>query len=253
LTPLDGINRETSREIQEKVHESFPWFKKFALALGAREEHLSDAEFRVQRIFAVLIQSSSSFKFSPGYQYFGFIGYLIAMLFGVKGGLGLIFAEALGSYICRGFISIVAFTKHLNDLKANEDHYSELIRIFKRFEMGVFKKLQSSGIDVFDVVNDWERTLFAEEHAPWNLLLIWDYVLFHMHEYRSFIRFLSLAHFRQMQMNGASFESYESLKNQKWNGMKIIDDVEELMEKDKKSPYSIFFQIACPCLHFLHK
>jgi hypothetical protein len=172
------------------------------------------------------------------------------MLFGVKGGLPLIFAEALGSYIARGFISIIAFTKHLDDLKVNQDHYDELSRIMKRFEPKVLNELQST---TFSLVNNWERTLFAEEHAPWNLLLIWDHVLFHRHEYRHYMRFLSLAHFRQMRETGTDMESLESIKNQRWNAMSIIDSAEDLMQQDKKSPYKLFMQIACPCLPFMHK
>jgi hypothetical protein len=252
LTPLDSLDKRVAIEIEESVHEALPWFGRFAQAFNIPDVHIADVELRIQRIFAVLCHDAKGFKYSRGYQYFGYVGYLVALCFGVKGGLPLVFCEALASHIARAFISIVAFTRHLDDLKVTEDHMDELVRLLKKFgPSGFVRHLEQVNFDLLEFTCGWEKVLFARNHAPWNLLLVWDHILFHADEYRKYMRYLMVAHFRQMVQAGVNFESKESINGMQWRVMAIIDDTEDLMHRDSIDRFGPLKQILCPCLPFL--
>ena len=252
-TPLEALRVANVGVMRDSIHERLPWFSKVASVFKVKPEDIADVELRVQRIFTILIYDSSGFEFQPGYEYFAFYTFLVAYMFSVKGGLPVVFAEALAAHMTRSWISIIAFTRHLDDLKASQDHVDELYRLAEKFCPKVLKGMASADIDFLDFTSRWESCLFASLHAPWNLLLIWDQILFHLGEYREYLRFLIICHYRAMDAASVDFMSQESIDEMKWNAMEIIDDAEALPEQDRYNPYKLILQVTCPCFPFLHK
>lgn len=248
--PLDAITGPTAGLIHDSVHDALPWFTRFAQAIGVDKIFIEDAELRVQRMFTVLKFDLNGFKYELGYQNFAFICYLIATSYCKKGGLPLTFAEAIASHMTRSLISIVAFTEKLDNLKVNDDHYRELEILMKRFAPDALKKLTHGGINLVDFVQRWEKNLYSNEHSPYNLLIIWDDILCNINQYRKYIRFLHVAHFRQMLQSDINFDSDESIINMKWDGVELLEDAEYISRESLKSPYDMIYRILCPCIDF---
>ena len=253
MTPLEDLRVPNVGLIRDSIRERLPWFSKVATAFKAKPEDVADVELRVQRIFTILIYDSQGFEFHKGYEYFAFYTFLVAYLFSAKGGLPVCFAEALAAHMTRSWISIVAFTRHLDDLKASQDHEEELVRLAKKFCPDVLRGMAGADIDFFEFTREWEGCLFASLHAPWNLLLIWDEIIFHLSDYREFVRWLIISHYEAMQTANVDFASEESVYEMKWNAMEIIDEAEELPSKDRHNPYKLIMQLACPCFPFLQR
>ncbi|OHT05455.1 hypothetical protein TRFO_26802 [Tritrichomonas foetus] len=251
-SPLDSVSTN-SGVIRDNVHAALPWFNKFAAYFGLDEFHIKDAEIRIQRIFAVCIHDANGFKFNEAYTRVAYLAYLLSLIFSAHGALPLVFAEAMAHHIARALISILAFNRNLDDMNASEDHHNELQRLTKQFCPEVFQKLRAGGINFFEFSDRWERNMFADEHAPLNIFLIWDQIIFHITEFRYFLRFLVVAHYRAMINAKIDFNSDESILDMRWDAMAIIDDVEYLIEKSKENPMNLFYQIICPCFPFLRK
>jgi uncharacterized membrane protein (DUF106 family) len=49
------------------------------------------------------------------------------------------------------------------------------------------------------------------------------------------------------------FRSDEQIYEMKWNAMKILDDVEEMMSDKMTPPLQIALQMLCPCFPFLQR
>ena len=251
LDPLNAVTQ--SGLIRDTIKENLPWFNSFARAYKLSDYHIQDAELRVQRIFAVCIHDASGFTYNEAYCRVGFLSYLLALIFAAKGGLPLVFAEAMGHHIARAIISVLAFNRHLDEIGGSENHQKELLRLTKKFAPEVLGKLTEGRINLFEFTMRWERNLFADEHSPLNIYLIWDHIFFHITEFRYFLRFLIVAHLRAMLKANIDFNSDESIYEMKWDAMAIIDDVEFLMEKDKENPMKYVYQMFCPCIPSLWK
>jgi hypothetical protein len=65
--------------------------------------------------------------FRPGYHYFACVCDFVALSLAVRGELSHFFAEAIASHMARGFISIVAMTKHLD---AVGTHYEQWLSAY---------------------------------------------------------------------------------------------------------------------------
>lgn len=244
--PLDSLSCNIGI-IKDTIKEALPWFNRFAKAFELSDFAIKDAELRIQRIFAICVQDASAFVYDESYCRVAFLAYLLSLLFTSKGGLPLVFAEAMAHHIARAIISVLALQRHLDETHADLDHRKELYRLTKRFAPEILPKLEKGRIDLFEFSYRWERNLFANEHSPLNIFLIWDHIFFHITEFRYFLRFLVVAHFRAMLQANIDFDSDESIMNMRWDAIAIIDDVEELMERDKQDPFKLFYQMFCPC------
>jgi hypothetical protein len=253
FTPLDSVASGAGGLIRDTIQDSLPWFTRFARAFGIKDSHLADAELRLQRIFTVICHDAQKFEYHAGYQSYGCVAYVVALSFATKGGLPLCFAEAMAAHMCRAFMSVAAMTRHFDELRASTDHFDDLRRLIGRFCPSVATQFTNAKLDLIAFTLAWERNMFADQHSPYNLLLIWDHILFHIREYRKFMRFLIVAHLRMMVGAGIDFRSDEEIYEMKWNAMEMLDDIEELQQKDKINPYKIVLQIMCPCFPFMQK
>ncbi|KAH0789729.1 hypothetical protein GPJ56_006231 [Histomonas meleagridis] len=249
--PLFTTKPEQGEPIEQTITEVYPWFEKFALCCGIDERFISEAPFRVKRILATLCHDVPKFKYSPIYKYIGYISYLIPLSYVQKGSLPISFAEGVGYHLTRSIISLVSFHKNLDDRGISEDHKTELIRIFKRFDHKTYDLMVNAKINILEFSLVWERTLFVELHAPLNVLLIWDNLFFHSHDYRNYVRYLLVAHFRQMGRAKIDFTSDESIDNMMWDATEIVEDTDKLIHDDKVSEKEIYMQMFCPCYQFM--
>jgi hypothetical protein len=150
FTPLDSVPGPVGGLIRDTIRDSLPWFLRFGAALGLPPEALSDGELRVQRLFVVLSHDAHKFEYTSGYQYFGCVCYLLSLVLAVKGGLDHSFAEAIASHMARGFISIVAMTKHLDELHVTSDHVMELQKVVDYFCPAAQEQLRRANLDLFE-------------------------------------------------------------------------------------------------------
>lgn len=250
--PLSSLNPEIAREIDSSVTEGFEFFLRFATCSGIDEEYYKkDGMLRVKRIFATICKDSTKYVYKKKYQYIGYITYLISLSYTQKGGLPLCFAESIAMHLTKSITGIIAYYENFDNANLTDDHTSELKRIMNRFANKVFSQLKNANIDLIEFTRPWERCLFVEQHAPLNLLIIWDNLFFHSHEFRKYMRYLIVAHFRQMGEMNVDFKSEESINEMMWDASLILEDTDKLIHDDKVSETEIFYQIFCPCYPFM--
>lgn len=252
LDPLSVLRPDLAREIESSVDDGRAFFMQFATCSGIDEAYYrDDAPLRVKRIFATICKDSPKYVYRRSFQQIGYICYLVALSYTESGGLPLCFAEAVAMHLTKSITGIVAYYEDVDNANLTDDHTAELKRITNRFAGKFGKQLSRAGISAVEFARAWERCLFVEQHAPLNLLIVWDNLFFHSHEFRKYMRYLIVAHFRQMGEAGVDIADENSVREMRWDATRILEDTDMLIHDDKVSETEIFYQIFCPCYPFM--
>ncbi|KAK8889467.1 hypothetical protein M9Y10_034214 [Tritrichomonas musculus] len=244
--PTEAVTGQTAKDIDEAIHKRFDWCLFFGYQLKVDRYYLQDAELRVKRLFCTYMLEFSKPEILPEYVTFAYASYMMGLLFAIQSGLPSFFAEAIGYQMFLALVKMNKYNHQMLELGYSKEHAEKFIDLFHYFCPKLQKEMKVIGFDVLDYVFHWDFTLYTEEHVPLNLLLVWDNIFFHIDEYQFYIRFLHIAHLRQMEKDKVDFTSKESIESIKWNAVEILKDCEDLMEKDiarVKFNYWAF----CPC------
>lgn len=232
--------------IEKEIEDKFIWFAGFAHISGIDQYFIKDSKMRIKRMFSLLLSEDLNYVFKEQDVSICYLSYLLGLSF-AKGGAGrLFFAEAMGFYLFRGFLSILSFNKKLEDLKYSDEHIKKLNELTHRFAPELEKAAALKNVDLYELTKHWENGFFTDVHSPFNLLLIIDNIVFHMDEYHYFMRFLYVAHFRNMEDYETDIASKESIENTIWNATDILEDVEDMIQADLTTTKFGFTRI-CPC------
>jgi hypothetical protein len=244
LTPFDALPGPAGSLIRETLQSSLTWFHRFSGSLGLIPPQLQDAEFRIERLFVILSHDAQNFEYQDGFQFVGAVCYLVATVMAVKSGLDHSFAEGLAFHLTREFIAI----------STTENREPEIENLVQEFSPQAKVELRKANLDLSEFTREWERKFFVEQHNPYNLMLIWDFLVFHAAESRRFVSLLCVAHLKQMVQAKVDFRSDEGIKEMQWRAMKIIEDVEGMMKrKEGGSKMKWMLKLVCPCWSFFQK
>lgn len=235
--------------IENAIEDKFQWFMGFAHVIGIDPYYIQDSKLRIKRMFSLLLSEDLNYTFKEQDASICYLSYLVALSFVMSGSSNLFFAETMGFFLFRAFLSILNFNKKLEDLKYSEEHSKKLNELIHRYAPELEKEAIKKNVDLYLLTKHWENGFFTDVHSPLNLLLIIDNIIFHVDEYHYFMRFLYVAHFRNMEDYGTDIGSKESIDNTTWNACNILEDVEDLIQADLTLTKTGFTNI-CPCCLF---
>lgn len=244
--PTAGIRGLLDDEIEKGVKDKYNWCLGFGYQFQIPREELNDAELRVKRLFCLYSHESPKTVYRDEFSTFAYASYLMGLLFALQTNLSHFFAEAIGFQMFVALVSMNKLNYQLQDLKYTEEHLNKLDDLVKYFLPKLRKQLQMLDFDLESYIFHWETTLYCEEHVPLNLLLVWDQIFFHSEEFQFFINFLHVSHLKFMVDNNTDFSSKKSLESVPWNAVFILNQTDELMEKDLGRIRFNYWSF-CPC------
>lgn len=256
--PTEAVTGQTAKDIDELIHKKFEWCLGFGYQLKIDRYYLQDAELRVKRLFCTYWLEFPKPELLQEYATFAYASYMMGLLFSIQSGVPPFFAEAIGYQMFLALVKMNKYNRQMLDLKYSKEHIEKFNDLFHYFCPKLQKELKNIKFDVHELIFHWDFTLYTEEHVPLNLLLIWDNIFFHIDEYQFFMRFLHIAHLRQMEKANVDFSSKKSIESVQWNAQEILNDCEFLMEKDiarVKFNYWAFCPCysLCPCISYKKK
>ena len=247
-TALDEKDR---KQIISDVERASPIFRKIAKDLDIEDSLISDVDritgvshdtfvFRVVRVICFMISGSPQFHYLQGYERFTFVSYALALKFAVSVGLSFIEAEAISGVILRRIIQIVDFSSLLQMDTFMFQHFADLDAYLKRYNPKFISCLSRSNMSSVDFASNWAFVLFADNHDPLDLLLIWDYIILYREQYNVFFNALVSAHLMQVEYFDEPGQLISSIQcKKKWDIYKLLNDAVEQLNEPFLTPQSI--------------
>ncbi|OHS95809.1 hypothetical protein TRFO_38057 [Tritrichomonas foetus] len=235
IRPLSRLSPQIMTVVEGDTSRTVIWFRRLAEEMGIQSHYLDDSKFRAQRIISAISLEYPDSSYTQGNDRFVWISYLVSLFFSTKGGLDRSFAEGMAFYLSYAWLQHCKVGRNIENISFLENHFSKLDALLEREEPEVFALLSECNHHALQYAMKWELTFFADEHNAHELLLIWDYIVQEISEVGDFVRCLSVAHIRQVQIPKMADEMAMCIqRNRNWDVQKIVSDAKEMMEDQKE-------------------
>lgn len=234
-TPLSILPTPVMTIVEGDTVRTIIWFKRLSDEMGIQTHYLDDAKVRAQRVIALINHENQDLSYTQGNDRFVWVSYLVSLFFSTRGGLDRSFAEAMTYYLSQVWISHLLVGRNIENMTFLENHFSKLDILLEREEPEIASLLAQCNHHALQYAMKWELTFFADEHNAHDLLLIWDYIVQHIENVNDYVRCLSVAHIRQVQIPQLADEMAMCIqRNRNWDVQKIVKDSVEMIEDQKE-------------------
>ena len=253
--PLSVVSLEFEEIIQSDIESGKMCIFSTAEDLSISKESMSDAIFRIQRIFAVIIkesESKSGFQYMEGFSALAAITYAVNLKFAEEGKLNKDYAEAACYYMLRSIISILPFTRIASTKETFLAHFEEVDNAIREEAPEQAKLIERNNTQSFIYAKSWEAVLFVTLHNARDTIIIWDQILGRMERLTDIVESILIAHIIQATLPQNPINVTEFIENYStWNLEQLISDALRIMEHQKtcKQEMLSFF---CPKLKKYH-
>lgn len=247
-TPLDDLI--DSPKIRYACEQNIDWFKGMVNDMEYQnfDKHVADDSLlRIERMIAVAILDNTGYTFVEGDELIFMVTYLVALGFARRGILSNVYAEAMGYHMGRQILGLIMTHRKLNSLGAAQDYDAEFWRLLDRFVPKMREAMRKAESDPLAIERHWTESLFTEVHSTDSLLLLWDQVLTNISDFRSYINYLTIAHFREAAKTGCRIEKENIIPDQPFDIVEIIYDVEAMQHEKEFNPWNFIINAICPC------
>ena len=230
-SPISALSQRTRVIVEGDIIRTVVWFRRLAEEMGILGHHLEDAQFRALRVIAAINVEHPEHSYTQGNDRFVWVSYLVSLFFATRGGLEVSFAEAMSYHMTCAWLSHVKVAHNIENIGYLEKHFMKLDILIEQEEPDVASLLKQCNHKALQYAMKWELTFFADEHNAHDLLLIWDYIAQNINEVNKFLRCLTVAHIRQVQIPKMADEMAMYIqRNRSWDAQKIVSDALEMME-----------------------
>lgn len=225
------LDESTTRSIKSDVSRAKTMFKNFAKFIGIPEELCDNAETRIIRLSVIVFREAPQYPYLQGYDRFAFISYALALNFVSRIGLSYIEAEALASSLLRRLITLTDAEKYLASGSQTTEYFCSIDAFLRVHNPELMAVISSSGNGSAAFAANWAGLLFAESHAPAELLLIWDQFVARHRNSVLYFKAMTSAHLTQIPIASSLFAQLEAIQTcDTWDIQKLLADAEALYD-----------------------
>jgi hypothetical protein len=218
--------------------------------LGLADDHLADVELRCARILTLLSLSSRKFSYTQGFDRFANVTYLLALNFAVKLNLPRDLAEAFSFHLCE---EILVMSSAFTMLDNTADAFTRLDRSIKNKFPGLWASLKRAGHTSLHFAFRWKMLMFADEHDLFSVLLIWDQLIAHRHQYTRYMESFCIAHVSQVPLKDDMFIVAEIQSFKNWDIVEIIEHANRLSHPEPLVPGKTLLVVAAVAIVVIGK
>jgi len=251
-SPLNKVDTETAFSINADTKRTKTWYFRQCECVGLASDIISDSEIRAQRILSLLSLENNS-SYTQGNDRFAWVSLIVSLYFTSKSGLNPLVAEALAYFLTVFFVEINPISQNIENFSYVEYHFSILDDMISEETPHVYELLKSANHKSMHYALKWELTLFADEHSILNLLFIWDKILSFSDDIIDYVRWLCIAHIRQVPIPQMADEMAESIQRYRgWDVQKIINETDQKIKETTQIGISehirmMFFECCSIC------
>lgn len=219
------------------------WIAQMLDQMGIQGHYSDDASTRVERISMTICLENSLISYISDFDRCIWISYLVCVFFASRGGLPKIFAEAMAYHMAYSLFSRVNLIQSIHSDELARNHFRKIDDTLEGEAPEVFDLLRHNGTGANDWAIRWELRLFSDEHTAYEVMLIWDQFLARATQINKYIRFLCIAHVKQVPIAAIQNEGVEAIKTfRNWDVAKLVSDATNMMEDEDEE------NVQCGCL-----
>lgn len=231
--PLSILSKSHSNLIAADILRSVSWFQSMAKEIGIESFYSMDASLHAHRVLTILSLYKKQFSYTQGFDRFVFVFYMLGLSFCQRTGLSVDFGEACAFQLATAMIPLVGVSCLLDDIVYSKNHFSKIDQRMEKLVPETWLWVNRINLGSFHFALRWELLLFADEHDPINLLLIWDQIIARKSDFRTFLADLCLAHIIQVPpvQDATMVEKLQHFKA--WDNQKLLKDAISMFNHDK--------------------
>ena len=219
------------------------WIAQMLDQMGIQGHYSDDAQIRVERISAMICLENSLMSYVSDFDRCIWISYLVCVFFASRGGLPKIFAEAVAYHMAYSLFARVNLIQNINSEELVRNHFYKIDRTLEAEVPEVFDLLRHNHQGAGDWAMRWELTLFSDEHTAYEVMLIWDQFLARVIQINKYIRFLCIAHVKQVPFAAIQTDDVRAIKTfRDWDVTRLVEDATNMMEDEDEQ------NVQCLCL-----
>lgn len=223
------LDLQISRSINSDVQRGNGTFRAFARALGIPDELCEDAVTRITRLTIIMFKEAPQHHYLQGYDRFALISYALALSFVFRIGLSYIEAEALALSLFRRLIPLCDADSYLDSGSLAMKHFSEIDAFLRVHNPELMEVASRRGSASAAFAANWSGVLFADSHAPLEVLLIWDQFVYHHEESLLYFKAMTSAHLMQVPKAQDEFIQLQQIQTfDSWDIARLLNDAEAL-------------------------
>lgn len=219
------LDEKATTAIVNDVKRALTWFNVLATMFGFDSSIVScDC---ITRVICFLMRETPQYNYLQGYDRYAIISYLVSLSFCEKLQIGNIATEAFAISLLRHIIQFSDTSQYLTTDASIQLYYSELELVLKQKNEKIMLALSKANITSLDFASPWVGVLFADIHKPFQLVLLWDHLIYHHNEFQPFFAQVVSAHLNQVPFNEDPYIMLGNIQNYKnWDIQKILEESE---------------------------